>query len=104
MSTDTTWGEKNPGQLTNSDTFQIGRDWVPLHPGMKCTQEEVDLNLLRYTHTGAVDSQNRDSFTFYLWDGDNRSPAFNCHITIKDMGKGKAFLSGFIGTNFYNQK
>nr|XP_012625103.1 FRAS1-related extracellular matrix protein 1 isoform X3 [Microcebus murinus] len=68
--------------------LKIGRDWVPLYPGMKCTQEEVDLNLLRYTHTGAMDSQNQDSFTFYLWDGDNRSPAFDCHITIKDMGKG----------------
>ncbi|XP_058551295.1 FRAS1-related extracellular matrix protein 1 isoform X6 [Neofelis nebulosa] len=68
--------------------LKLGRDWVPLHPGMKCTQEDVDLNLLRYTHTGAMDSQNRDSFTFYLWDGDNRSPAFDCHITIKDMGKG----------------
>ncbi|XP_032979788.1 FRAS1-related extracellular matrix protein 1 isoform X3 [Rhinolophus ferrumequinum] len=67
---------------------KIGRDWVPLYPGMKCTQEEVDLNLLRYTHTGAMDSQNQDSFTFYLWDGSNRSPAFDCHITIKDMGKG----------------
>uniref|UniRef100_A0A8D0WFJ8 FRAS1-related extracellular matrix protein 1 n=1 Tax=Sus scrofa TaxID=9823 RepID=A0A8D0WFJ8_PIG len=68
--------------------LKTGRDWVPLYPGMKCTQEEVDLNLLRYTHTGALDSQNRDSFTFYLWDGDNRSPAFECHITIKDMRKG----------------
>ncbi|XP_014647889.1 PREDICTED: FRAS1-related extracellular matrix protein 1 isoform X2 [Ceratotherium simum simum] len=68
--------------------LKIGRDWVPLYPGMKCTQEEVDLNLLRYTHTGAMDSQNQDSFTFYLWDGDNRSPAFDCHIIIKDMGKG----------------
>ncbi|XP_027963091.1 FRAS1-related extracellular matrix protein 1 isoform X2 [Eumetopias jubatus] len=68
--------------------LKIGRNWVPLYPGMKCTQEEVDLNLLRYTHTGAMDSQDRDSFTFYLWDGDNRSPAFDCHITIKDMGKG----------------
>uniref|UniRef100_A0A2K5W712 FRAS1-related extracellular matrix protein 1 n=1 Tax=Macaca fascicularis TaxID=9541 RepID=A0A2K5W712_MACFA len=68
--------------------FKIGRDWVPLSPGMKCTQEEVDLNLLRYTHTGAMDSQNRDSFTFYLWDGDNRSPALDCQITIKDMEKG----------------
>ncbi|KAK1334549.1 hypothetical protein QTO34_005556 [Cnephaeus nilssonii] len=55
---------------------------------MKCTQEEVDLNLLRYTHTGAMDSQNQDSFIFYLWDGDNRSPAFDCQITISDMGKG----------------
>ncbi|XP_058157866.1 FRAS1-related extracellular matrix protein 1 [Dasypus novemcinctus] len=68
--------------------LKIGRDWVPLQPGMKCTQEEVDLNLLRYTHTGAMDSQNEDSFTFFLWDGDNRSPAFVCHITIQDMGKG----------------
>uniref|UniRef100_H0X5Q1 FRAS1-related extracellular matrix protein 1 n=1 Tax=Otolemur garnettii TaxID=30611 RepID=H0X5Q1_OTOGA len=67
---------------------KIGRDWVPLYAGMKCTQEEVDLNLLRYTHTRTMDSQNWDSFTFYLWDGDNRSPAFDCHITIKDMGKG----------------
>nr|XP_035930108.1 FRAS1-related extracellular matrix protein 1 isoform X1 [Halichoerus grypus] len=68
--------------------LKIGRNWIPLYPGMKCTQEEVDLNLLRYTHTGAMDSQDQDSFTFYLWDGDNRSPAFDCHITIKDMGKG----------------
>lgn len=63
---------------------------MPLYPGMKCTQEEVDLNLLRYAHTGALDSQNRDNFTFYLWDGDNRSPAFDCQITINDMGKGKS--------------
>uniref|UniRef100_A0A8C9AAX8 FRAS1-related extracellular matrix protein 1 n=1 Tax=Prolemur simus TaxID=1328070 RepID=A0A8C9AAX8_PROSS len=72
--------------------LKIGRDWVPLYPGMKCTQEEVDLNLLRYTHTGAMDSQNQDSFTFYLWDGDNRSPAFDCHITIKDMVKGDIII------------
>ncbi|XP_077653460.1 FRAS1-related extracellular matrix protein 1 [Urocitellus parryii] len=72
--------------------LKIGRDWVSLSPGMKCTQEEVDLNLLRYTHTGAMDSQNRDSFTFYLWDGDNRSPSFDCHIIIKDMGKGDIVL------------
>ncbi|KAM5260469.1 FRAS1-related extracellular matrix protein 1 isoform 2-T9 [Hipposideros larvatus] len=68
--------------------LKIGRDWVPLYPGMKCTQEEVDLNLLRYTHTGAMDSQSQDRFTFYLWDGSNKSPAFDCHITIKDMRKG----------------
>ncbi|XP_069889249.1 FRAS1-related extracellular matrix protein 1 isoform X1 [Dipodomys merriami] len=78
--------EKLPqnGQLQ----LKIGRGWVPLSPGMKCTQMDVDLNLLRYTHTGAIDSHDRDSFTFYLWDGDNRSPAYDCHIIIKDMGKG----------------
>ncbi|XP_037347730.1 FRAS1-related extracellular matrix protein 1 isoform X2 [Talpa occidentalis] len=68
--------------------LKIGREWAPLHPGMKCTQEEVDLNLLRYAHTGPMDSQNQDSFTFYLWDGTNRSPAFDCHITIRNMEKG----------------
>ncbi|EGV93111.1 FRAS1-related extracellular matrix protein 1 [Cricetulus griseus] len=55
---------------------------------MQCTQEDVDLNLLRYTHTAKMDSQDGDSFTFYLWDGDNRSPAFDCHIIIEDSGKG----------------
>ncbi|KAF6124411.1 FRAS1 related extracellular matrix 1 [Phyllostomus discolor] len=72
--------------------LKTGRDWVPLYPGMKCTQEEVDLNLLRYTHTAAMDSPNQDSFTFHLWDGDNRSPAFDCQITIKYMRKGDIVL------------
>ncbi|CAH6790495.1 Frem1 [Phodopus roborovskii] len=68
--------------------LKIGRDWVPLSAGMQCTQEDVDLNLLRYTHTAKMGSQDGDSFTFYLWDGDNRSPAFDCHIIIEDSGKG----------------
>ncbi|XP_040818755.1 FRAS1-related extracellular matrix protein 1 isoform X1 [Ochotona curzoniae] len=82
--------EKLPqnGQLQ----LKTGRDWVPLYRGMRCSQEEVDLNLLRYTHTGAMDSQNQDSFTFYLWDGDNKSPAFDCHISIKDMEKGEIVI------------
>ncbi|XP_006881415.1 PREDICTED: FRAS1-related extracellular matrix protein 1 [Elephantulus edwardii] len=72
--------------------FKIGRSWALLSHGMRCTQEEVDLNLLRYTHTGPVNSQDQDSFTFYLWDGDNRSPIFDCHITIKGTGKGEIVI------------
>ncbi|XP_051012633.1 FRAS1-related extracellular matrix protein 1 [Acomys russatus] len=68
--------------------LKIGRDWVPLSAGMQCTQEDVDLNVLRYTHTAKVDSQDGDSFTFYLWDGDNRSPMFDCHIITEDARKG----------------
>lgn len=68
--------------------LKIGRDWVPFSDGMQCTQEDVDLNLLRYMHAGKTDSQDGDSFTFYLWDEDNRSPAFDCHIIIEDTGKG----------------
>lgn len=72
--------------------FKIGRDWVPLSAGMQCTQEDVDLNLLRYTHAGKMSSQDGDCFTFYLWDGDNRSPAFDCHIIIEDTGKGNIVI------------
>ncbi|NWT01424.1 FREM1 protein, partial [Mionectes macconnelli] len=68
--------------------LKVGRDWMTLRTGMTCTQEELDMNLVRYVHTGAIGSKNRDSFTFYLWDGHNRSPAVDFYISIKDMEKG----------------
>ncbi|XP_010217525.1 PREDICTED: FRAS1-related extracellular matrix protein 1 [Tinamus guttatus] len=68
--------------------LKVGRDWVTLQAGMKCTQEELDMNLVRYLHTGAIGSKNQDSFTFYLWDEYNRSPPVNFYINIKDMEKG----------------
>nr|XP_014426327.1 FRAS1-related extracellular matrix protein 1 isoform X2 [Pelodiscus sinensis] len=78
--------EKIPeyGQLQ----LKVGGEWVTLQTEMKCTQEEIDMNLVRYVHTGAMGSRNQDSFTFHLWDGDNRSPALDFHITIKDIEKG----------------
>ncbi|XP_062455753.1 FRAS1-related extracellular matrix protein 1-like [Rhea pennata] len=68
--------------------LKVGRDWVTLQSGMKCTQEELDMNFVRYIHTGAIGSKNQDRFTFYLWDGYNRSPAVDLYINIKDMEKG----------------
>ncbi|NXA48206.1 FREM1 protein, partial [Nothocercus julius] len=68
--------------------LKVGRDWVTLQAGMKCTQEELDMNLVRYIHTGAIGSKNQDSFTFYLWDEYNRSPAVDFYINIKNMEKG----------------
>ncbi|XP_027739549.1 FRAS1-related extracellular matrix protein 1 [Empidonax traillii] len=68
--------------------LKVGQGWVTLQTGMTCTQEELDMNLVRYVHTGAVGSKNQDSFTFYLWDGYNRSPAVDFYINIKDMEKG----------------
>ncbi|XP_039585926.1 FRAS1-related extracellular matrix protein 1 [Passer montanus] len=65
-----------------------GQEWVTLLTGMKCTQEELDMNLVRYVHTGSVGSRKKDSFTFYLWDGYNRSPAVDFYINIKDLEKG----------------
>ncbi|OXB56327.1 hypothetical protein ASZ78_001128 [Callipepla squamata] len=68
--------------------LKVGRHWVTLQTGMKCTQEELDMNLVRYVHTGATGSKNQDLFTFYLWDGHNRSPAVDFNISIKNMEKG----------------
>ncbi|XP_069094919.1 FRAS1-related extracellular matrix protein 1 [Pleurodeles waltl] len=62
--------------------------WVSLQKGMNCTQDDIDMNLLKYVHTGAMGSKSQDSVTFYLWDGDNRSPALHFYIIIKDMEKG----------------
>ncbi|NXC41076.1 FREM1 protein, partial [Penelope pileata] len=68
--------------------LKVSRDWVTLRTGMKCTQEELDMNLVRYVHTGAIGSKNQDLFAFYLWDGYNRSPAVDFYINIKNMEKG----------------
>ncbi|XP_072716396.1 FRAS1-related extracellular matrix protein 1 isoform X1 [Ciconia boyciana] len=68
--------------------LKVGQGWITLQTGMKFTQEELDMNLVRYVHTGAIGSKNQDSFTFYLWDGYNRSPPVDFYINIKDMEKG----------------
>ncbi|XP_072260396.1 FRAS1-related extracellular matrix protein 1 isoform X2 [Pyxicephalus adspersus] len=67
--------------------------WVNIQAGMKCTQEDIDMNLLRYVHTGAIGLRNQDSFTFHLWDGRNRSPQMQFHITVKDMERGDIVMS-----------
>ncbi|XP_029461659.1 FRAS1-related extracellular matrix protein 1 isoform X2 [Rhinatrema bivittatum] len=72
------------GQLQS----KVGEGWVTLQVGMSCSQEDIDMNLIRYVHTGARSSKSQDSFTFHLWDGENRSPALHFHITIKDTEKG----------------
>lgn len=66
---------------------QVGSDWLTQSAGMNCTQETVDMNLLRYLHTGPL-GHTQDFFMFYLLDGKNRSPAQHFHISLKDMEKG----------------
>ncbi|KAF7244648.1 FRAS1-related extracellular matrix protein 1 [Varanus komodoensis] len=68
--------------------LKVDHDWVTLHNGMKCTQDHIDMNSLRYLHTGSLGSTGQDSFVFHLWDGNNRSPDVIFPITIKDMEKG----------------
>lgn len=69
--------------------IKVDLDWVPLSVGMNCSQETVDMNLLRYLHTGSAGSQGQDFFVFHLEDGSNRSPAQHFYITVKDMEKGE---------------
>ncbi|XP_015200443.2 FRAS1-related extracellular matrix protein 1a isoform X2 [Lepisosteus oculatus] len=68
--------------------LKIGLDWVSVSAGMNCTQDDIDMNLLRYLHTGSMGSHSQDFFIFYLFDGRNRSPPQNFYISIKDMEKG----------------
>ncbi|KAJ8008243.1 hypothetical protein DPEC_G00102780 [Dallia pectoralis] len=64
-----------------------GSDWLTQSTGMNCTQETVDINRLRYLHTGPL-GETQDFFTFHLLDGNNRSPAQHFHISLRDMEKG----------------
>ncbi|KAM8960071.1 FRAS1-related extracellular matrix protein 1 [Pelodytes ibericus] len=68
--------------------MKVHQDWAIIKTGMKCTQEDIDMNLVRYVHTGTISSNKQDSFTFHLWDGDNRSPELHFYILIKDVEKG----------------
>ncbi|KAM7365982.1 hypothetical protein PAMP_015455 [Pampus punctatissimus] len=65
-----------------------GQDWVTLTAGRNCTQEMVDMNLLRYMHTGLHGGKTQDFFVFYLLDGKNQSPPQHFHISVKDLEKG----------------
>ncbi|KAG7497769.1 FRAS1-related extracellular matrix 1 isoform X1 [Solea senegalensis] len=65
-----------------------GQEWVTLTAGRNCTQEMVDMNLLRYVHTGLHATQTQDFFVFHLMDGKNQSPPQHFHISVKELEKG----------------
>ncbi|KAK1165439.1 FRAS1-related extracellular matrix protein 1b [Acipenser oxyrinchus oxyrinchus] len=66
--------------------------WVPLHPGMNFTQEEVDMNRLWYLHTTILGSKGHDSFCFYLTDLENQSPLQSFYISLRNTHKGDIVL------------
>ncbi|XP_055084970.1 FRAS1-related extracellular matrix protein 1a isoform X2 [Periophthalmus magnuspinnatus] len=68
--------------------FKEGHDWVTMTVGRNCTQEMINMNLLRYVHTGMHKEELHDHFVFYLLDGKNRSPLQHFHISIRDLEKG----------------
>ncbi|XP_051284973.1 FRAS1-related extracellular matrix protein 1a isoform X2 [Dicentrarchus labrax] len=65
-----------------------GRDWVTLAAGRNCTQEVVDMNLLRYVHTGLHGTKTQDFFVFCVSDGKNQSPPQHFYISVRDLEKG----------------
>nr|XP_020450558.1 FRAS1-related extracellular matrix protein 1 isoform X2 [Monopterus albus] len=65
-----------------------GQKWVTLTAGRNCTQEMVNMNLLRYMHTSQHGAKTQDFFIFYILDGKNQSPLQHFHISVKDLEKG----------------
>ncbi|XP_060791413.1 FRAS1-related extracellular matrix protein 1a isoform X1 [Neoarius graeffei] len=72
--------------------IKAGLDWRTLSTGMNCSQEAVDMNLLRYVHTAHSVTHTQDFFIFHLKDGRNRSPAQHFHISVKELVKGDIAL------------
>uniref|UniRef100_A0A3P9KP61 FRAS1-related extracellular matrix protein 1 n=1 Tax=Oryzias latipes TaxID=8090 RepID=A0A3P9KP61_ORYLA len=62
--------------------------WETLTAGRNCTQESVDMNLLRYVHVGPHAAKTQDLFVFHLEDGKNQSPPQHFHISVKELKKG----------------
>uniref|UniRef100_A0A8C6MF79 FRAS1-related extracellular matrix protein 1 n=1 Tax=Nothobranchius furzeri TaxID=105023 RepID=A0A8C6MF79_NOTFU len=65
-----------------------GQMWVPLTTGRNCSQESVNMNLLRYVHTDLHTSETQDFFVFHLLDGKNWSPPQHFQILVKELEKG----------------
>ncbi|XP_016405558.1 FRAS1-related extracellular matrix protein 1a [Sinocyclocheilus rhinocerous] len=72
--------------------MKVGTDWVSVSAGMNCSQQVLEMNLLRYLHTGHPGAAAADVFIFHLLDGKNRSPAQHFHITVKELEKGDIAL------------
>ncbi|KAK2860526.1 hypothetical protein Q7C36_004692 [Tachysurus vachellii] len=72
--------------------IKAGLDWRTLSTGMNCSQEDVDMNLLRYVHTAQPGAHTQDFFVFHLQDGKNRSPAQHFYISLKQLEKGDIAL------------
>ncbi|KAK1796819.1 hypothetical protein P4O66_000910 [Electrophorus voltai] len=72
--------------------YLVGLDWVAMSAGMNCSQEALEMNLLRYVHTAQPGLYTQDSFVFHLQDGKNHSPEQYFHISLKELEKGDISL------------
>ncbi|CAL1281073.1 unnamed protein product [Larinioides sclopetarius] len=60
--------------------------WAVLNP-LEFSQEEINLNLIRYHQISKPSSAYEDSFTFFLYDGLHKSPTSRYLINLVDFGK-----------------
>ena len=70
------------------------QEWDDLSLGMNFTQDDVDMNHVRYIHTGSHIKSSSDFFVFQVNDGEHRMPkeTFDIEI-ISSKGKDIALLS-----------
>ncbi len=68
--------------------------WRELLLGQNFTQDEVDMNTVRYVHTGGREKSSTDFFVFQVNDGQHRMPkeTFDIEI-ISSKGKEIAVLN-----------
>lgn len=74
------------GVLELEHVNSTSRTWKKLGTGMNFTQEDIDSNRLRYTHTKSLDHHPwKDGFVFELSDGMNRVSQETFEIEIVKM-------------------
>ncbi|PRD30456.1 UNVERIFIED_CONTAM: Frem1 [Trichonephila clavipes] len=61
-------------------------DWILLEP-LEFSQDEINLNRIRYQHISKPSSAYEDSFSFFLSDGLNKSPPSTFNLNLVDFGK-----------------
>ncbi|XP_059830668.1 FRAS1-related extracellular matrix protein 1a isoform X1 [Hypanus sabinus] len=79
------------GRVPELGTLQLkeSMEWQPLYSGMNFSQDDIDMNQLRYVHTGVIGTKHEDAFHFHLSDGDNKSEGHSFHIIIRNIEKGE---------------
>ena len=70
---------RNPTGLTEqTDSLE----WIELKSGRNFSQEDADMNRVRYVHMAAMDEAGKDSFRFLVTDGIYKTPPETFEIEI----------------------
>ncbi|XP_013409601.1 FRAS1-related extracellular matrix protein 1 isoform X2 [Lingula anatina] len=61
--------------------------WIEIGPGMRFTQDDVNMNRVRYVNTGEIANNRTDKFIFQLSDGVHSTPMETFEIEVKNSRK-----------------